>query len=165
MTKIELPDNIISGLIPGLLGKKTEKSKGANKNKSLFSVKLEEAEEEKLLADSLKSEPFSEAEIGELLNKVYKNGEELKHNLTSENIIEYKKAVRDFIHYVSKNAYSIEECSSSRDILKRKKFSSLSIIDKKLDKLAAEVLSIQKDQIDILRRIDEINGLLVDLIT
>jgi uncharacterized protein YaaR (DUF327 family) len=48
--------------------------------------------------------------------------------------------------------------------LKRKKFTQVEIIDQKLEQLAAGILSNQKDQLGLLGKIEEINGLLVDLL-
>ncbi|HPE36778.1 MAG TPA: DUF327 family protein [Spirochaetales bacterium] len=76
----------------------------------------------------------------------------------------YKKAVRDFVHYVVERAYDVDEHVSGRSVLKRKKFTTVTVIDEKLERLAADVLSAQRDKLDILRRLDEIHGLLVDLL-
>ena len=47
--------------------------------------------------------------------------------------------------------------------MQQKKYVILRVVDEKLERLTAHVLKGQADQLDILRRIDEINGLLVDL--
>ena len=60
---------------------------------------------------------------------------------------------------------ALEEKISGVNILRRKKFTLVKVIDKKLESLAAEVLKNQRDQIGILSAIEEINGLLVNLIT
>jgi uncharacterized protein YaaR (DUF327 family) len=39
------------------------------------------------------------------------------------------------------------------------------VIDEKLDRLAAEVLTNQRDKLSLLAKIDEINGMLVDLLS
>jgi uncharacterized protein YaaR (DUF327 family) len=60
--------------------------------------------------------------------------------------------------------YDVVEKSSGGNILKRKKFTTVVVIDERLERLAAEVLSAQRDKLDILRRLDEIHGMLVDLL-
>jgi len=96
---------------------------------------------------------------------VYSTGNDLRKNQTSEEVQKYKKAVRNFINFVVKTCFDVERYESSRSIKKRKKFFQIEIIDKKLEKLATEVLINQRDQIAFLAKIDEINGLLIDLIT
>jgi len=76
-----------------------------------------------------------------------------------------KRAVKNFINYVVKTCFEVEKHESSRLLKKRKKFFQIEIIDQKLEKLATEVLINQRDQIAFLAKIDEINGLLIDLIT
>ncbi|MBO7163574.1 MAG: DUF327 family protein, partial [Spirochaetaceae bacterium] len=45
------------------------------------------------------------------------------------------------------------------------KFYLINIVDEKIDKLASDILSNHLETMQILVRIDEINGILVDLIT
>jgi len=47
--------------------------------------------------------------------------------------------------------------------MQQKKYVIIRVIDEKLEDLAAHVLKSQGEQLDILDRIDEINGLLIDL--
>jgi uncharacterized protein YaaR (DUF327 family) len=162
MAKVELPDNLMLGLVPGLSGKKTEKKKEATKAKAFKSIfKDAETIEHTPAAEE---EPFSEAEASELLDSVHAAGEDLRRDPNPERIRAYKSAVRNFVHYVVERAYDVVEKSSGGNILKRKKFTTVVIIDERLERLAAEVLSTQRDKLDILRRLDEIHGLLVDLL-
>ena len=48
---------------------------------------------------------------------------------------------------------------------KTEKFYLIDIVDKKIDKLAADILENHLETLQVLVRIDEINGLVVDLIT
>ncbi len=77
----------------------------------------------------------------------------------------FRESVKRFLAYVVKHALEVEEHVSGGNILKRKKFTVVEVIDRKLESLASAVLAGQADQMEILRRIDEIRGLLVDLVT
>ncbi len=88
----------------------------------------------------------------------------MKRNPDRENVLAYKEAVSSFIRYVLGKGLVVEETQSGANILKRKRYTLVSVIDEKLDKLAADVLLNQKEQLSILKRIDEINGLIVDLL-
>ena len=111
------------------------------------------------------SEAYNNEDIETVLDKVFEIGEELKDKQSFENIKRYKNVIKQFLEYIVKNTLALEETTSGVNILKRKKFTLIKIIDKKLESLALDVLSRQKKQFDILKRIDEINGLIVDLIT
>ncbi len=103
--------------------------------------------------------------LEELLDEVSAMGEKLAENPTIDNIKEYKKRVGDFINYIVNKAVILEERVSGLDILKRKRFTLVKIIDRKLEQLAAEVLRNQRDQLMILEKVEEINGMLVDLLS
>jgi uncharacterized protein YaaR (DUF327 family) len=97
------------------------------------------------------------------LDDIHELGEELKEKPSLKTISRYKRAVRGFMQYVVKNSMDIDEQVSGVNILKRKRYTLIKIIDEKLERLAAQILQNQSDQLDILSRVDEINGLLVDL--
>ncbi len=101
--------------------------------------------------------------IKDLLDDVHSSGEQLKNRPFPEEIKQYKHAVRNFLHYVVENGYIIEEQISGTNPLRRKKFTLVQVIDKKLEQLAAGILAGQRDQLEILAKVDEIKGLLVDL--
>jgi len=73
--------------------------------------------------------------------------------------------VRSFLDYVVNNMLAVEEQTSGNNILRRKRFTQVRIIDGRLERLVAEVLQNQGKQLDLLEKINEIRGLLVDLIT
>lgn len=100
-----------------------------------------------------------------LLDSVYSSGDELRAKQTPDMVQQYKQAVKSFVHFVVKNCYEVEKHESSKMVRRRKKFYQIEIIDQKLDKLATEVLYNQRDQMAFLAKIDEIHGILVDLIT
>jgi uncharacterized protein len=162
MAKVELPDNLLAGLVPGLSGKRAEKKKETTKAGVFRSILKSADEAEKSLA--AEGIPFSEAEASVLLDSVHATGEDLKRDPNAESVKSYKLAVRNFVHYVVEHAYDVVEKNSGGNILKRKKFTTVIVIDERLERLAAEVVSAQRDKLDILRRLDEIYGLLVDLL-
>lgn len=163
MAKIDLPDNLVAGLIPGLTGRRPEKKREPAKLSGSFKSILREAGESDG-ASSIAAEPYSQAEAAELLDAVHGFGEALRKDPNPDNIKAYKKAVRNFVHYVVENAYELNEQTSGRNIMKRKKYTTVVVVDEKLERLAADLMSSQRDRLDILRRLDEIHGLLVDLL-
>ena len=141
--------------------KKKEKSR-VGKTPARFSKQVDALLESRSLL-----EKFDDSdEAGDLagrLDEVCATGEKLKEAPTFENIKNYKRAVKNFIAFVAQNMVALEEHVSGVNILKRKRFMIINIVDQKLESLAVEILNNQSQQINILSRIDEINGLLVDL--
>jgi len=98
-----------------------------------------------------------------MLDDICTIGEQLKRNPTFDNIKSYKKSIKNFMQYVIANMVNTEEHLSGANIRKRKRFTLINIIDEKLESLMIEILKNQSQQLNILSKIDEINGLLVDL--
>ena len=103
-------------------------------------------------------------EVEELLKEIYNVGDRLKALPTLENIKKYKSAVKAFLKYLTQRMVGIEEKTSGTHILKRKRFTLIKIIDTKVEQLSLEFLKNQGEQIEILSKIDEINGLLIDIL-
>ncbi|MBL8967192.1 MAG: YaaR family protein [Spirochaetaceae bacterium] len=167
MARIDFPEGIPNPFMPSLPPRRREDEKKAGKGGGIFRSTLGKA------LDAARAEqaagvgpgtPFSEAALEALLDEVHSAGDKLKENPTVDLVQAYKKAVRDFVHYVVERSYAVEEKTSGGNILKRKKYYRISVIDDSLEKLAAEILRNQRDKLEILRRVDEINGMLVDLL-
>jgi uncharacterized protein YaaR (DUF327 family) len=170
MAKIEFPEAISSFLNPAVYtGIKAETKKTKHKatvresQKSRFSRILEHITEDRAAA-ALEEFPVSEETIKELLDEVHSTGDTLKKRPLPAEIMRYKQAVRNFLHYVVKNSYAIDKQVSGANLLKRKSFTRIQVVDRKLEQLAAGILAGQTAQLEILARIEEITGLLVDLL-
>lgn len=141
--------------------KKTEKKKPLPASK--FHSVIERSQETDYFEKESKNYKDNR-EITEILEQINKLSEILIEAPTIENIKSYKSVVRYFLEYVVKNLFEVEEKVSGNNILKRKRFTLIKIVDKKLEQLAVDVLNSQKKQFDILKRVDEINGLLVNIL-
>ena len=101
--------------------------------------------------------------LSELLDTIFAVGERVKKEPDQRNVIRYKEAVQQLVKMVLDRGIAIEEQTSSPNILRQKRFTLVKVIDQKLDRLVSGVLLGQKDTLDVLGRIDEINGLVIDL--
>ncbi len=165
MANLEIPGNLPGlGLLrppPKREDKKTEKA-GAG----LFSRMFKVAEKEEAGLDGGEewlSDP-GQAAVDVLLDDVTALGDELKKNASLDAIKAYKQAVRRFMSKVVRDSYDTEEKVTGLGFKKRKKYTMIRVIDEKLERLAVGILQHQTEQMEILRRLDEIRGLLVDLI-
>jgi len=122
--------------------------------------------------------PVSDETVNMLMDEVRSAGDILKSRPLPEEIMRYKQAVRSFVNYVVKNNYSVgrEEglpnflkpgFSGRRgtpEAMKGKEYTKIQLIDRKLEDLAAMLLSSQIRQMELISRLEEIRGLLVDLL-
>ena len=77
----------------------------------------------------------------------------------------YRDAVKRFLKYALDRMIEVKEQISGVNVLKRKRFTVIKVIDQKLESLVWAVLQGQEAQMDILDRVDEINGLVVDVVS
>ena len=100
-----------------------------------------------------------------ILDEIHQAGERLSEDPGMKNILAYKGIVKAFIRYVVKNTRQIEHQEGARlSIFKApKRYTLISVVDKKLEQLAVGILQNQADKLEILKKVEEIQGLLVDL--
>jgi uncharacterized protein YaaR (DUF327 family) len=153
---------------------RSEKTRAREKEKvrsSSFQNLLEIPETEGGL-EAFRDLPVSEETVQALLNEVRSTGDDLKNHPHPDEIVRYKNAVRNFMHYVLENGYELAEIEGIKKKVKRGPetewkqtiFRQIRVVDEKLEKLAAGILAGQTVQLGIIGRLEEINGLLVDMI-
>ncbi len=108
---------------------------------------------------------LTEADLEALLDEIHSAGENLAEDPGMRNVMQYKKAVQRFLHFVVKNNRQLEHQEGARlSIFKQpKRYTLIAVVDRKLEQLAAGVLQNQADKLEILKRVEEIQGLLVDI--
>jgi len=121
--------------------------------------------------------PVSEETVNLLVDEVRSAGDALRNRPFPDEILRYKQAVRKFIHYIVENVYSKSTEAGIPSFLKpgykgprgtlesRKQvaYTKIQVIDTKLEELAKRLLTSQMPQMEIASRLEEIKGLLIDL--
>jgi uncharacterized protein YaaR (DUF327 family) len=144
--------------------KKTRKKSPAGRRE--FSTRLQEAQREGELSEDLADgRRRGRQSLEKLLDEVHESGDELLAAQTLQNIKRYRNSVKSFLEQVLQRMVSLEQKASELNVLKRKRFTQIRVVDGKLERLVAELLASQHRQLDILGRLNEINGLLVDLMS
>ncbi|MDR2535071.1 MAG: YaaR family protein [Treponema sp.] len=167
MAKIDTSLFFNAGLLGGIKTetKKTKDSGPARESrKTRFSGLLERISQNAVSeAEALEALPYSEETVKALLDEVHSAGDDLKNRPLPEEIKRYKKAVKQFLHYVVKYGYDIKR-ETYRFRQQARSKTIVQVLDSKLEQLAAGILSGQTSQLEILRRLGEITGMLVDLL-
>ena len=126
----------------------------------------------------LESLPVSEETLNRLMDDVRSAGDDLRNRPLPDEIIRYKQAVRNFMHYIVENCYNLDHetgiskkfkggYSGPRDTpeaMRKITYTKIQVIDKKLEDMAAMLLSSQVSQLELVSRLEEIKGLLIDLL-
>jgi uncharacterized protein YaaR (DUF327 family) len=103
-------------------------------------------------------------DVEAVLDRIFEIGERLKDRPTRQNVFEYRNAVKALLQHVLSEGLTVEERESSPNVLRQKRFTLIRVIDDRLERLASSVLVSQRDTLDVLARVDELNGLIVNLI-
>jgi uncharacterized protein YaaR (DUF327 family) len=126
----------------------------------------------------LRDLPASEETLNALMDDVRSAGDTLRSRPFPDEIMRYKQAVRNFMHYVVENAYGLGKEEGiprflkpgykgprgTPEAMKSTVYVKIQVIDKKLEDMAAILLSGQTAQLELTSRLEEIKGLLIDLL-
>jgi len=141
----------------------TRKTKGGGKSRKVAPKSGFSSFFEKIVLGSVKELPLSEDSLHELLDEVHNAGDALSNRPFPPEIAAYKEAVRNFVHYVVEHSFDTEKQKSRIDLVKQQKFTLVKVIDSKLEGMASAILRDQISQLQILEKLEEIKGLLIDL--
>ena len=103
------------------------------------------------------------AHLQELKKKIDEQGGRLADKVDIKEFEKYRKLIREFIDEIVSNGYTFsrEDAYASRG--RHRYIATVNIVDEKLDELGKEVMKEQADKLEILSKIDDIRGLLLDL--
>lgn len=105
-----------------------------------------------------------DAPTGALFDAVHAAGQRLLDERSYSAAQAYRDAVRSFLRRVIPEANSVQIHESGLTIVSRKRYFLLTEINRSVDRLLDGLLQTQKKQIDILERLEEVHGMLVDLL-
>jgi len=107
--------------------------------------------------------PNWEADLEELLQKLDELGKRLAANFSIYDFKDYKDTLRKFLQETFGKAYQLKNETGWSRQGRPKLYQCLELIDQELEALSKLVISKQRDPLNILEKLDQIRGLLVDL--
>ena len=106
-----------------------------------------------------------QARLSTLMEEITMQGEKLAKRKDIRDMRKYRGLIKEFMNEIVSRSHTF----SRENFLDRKGrhrvYGIIRLIDSNLDELATELVKDEKDHIDILARIGEIRGLLLDIIT
>ena len=103
--------------------------------------------------------------VAELTKKIDEQGALLKKRADIAELQRYREYVGELIAMVAGNAYKYNKENVFDMRGRRKVYSTVDKINEKLEELAQEILREQQDSLAILHAVDDIRGLIVDLLS
>lgn len=103
--------------------------------------------------------------LDKLLGQIDEQGDKLSHKRTFKELVRYKKMVQQFVKEAVGKMYNVKEEFSTYGSGNHKVYNLVEKVDESLEELTELVLNKQSTQLEILDRIDEVRGMLVDIYT
>jgi uncharacterized protein YaaR (DUF327 family) len=107
-----------------------------------------------------------EARLAAMAADIEEQGKRLSKHAVYEELERYRALIRSFLNDVVSNGYefSREAASGGRGRGRGRFFVTVKTVDEKLTELAQAVLGSQETELEILSRVGELYGLIVDLL-
>lgn len=137
---------------------------GVTNDKMFFQKETKQAESssfQQILTDSKTN--LVKEQLSSLLDGIQKQGERLVQSRTAADLQKYKKLIQSFLQEVVKNGLSLEITDSFTSMNRGRRLKIIKEIDKNLLELSKKILEKEDANIQLLDKIGEIKGLLIDL--
>lgn len=151
-------DNInnISSTLPTAKPQDVQNTKDINQNlkpkQSQFLAKFE-----KIKSDDVR------VKLEGIFEKIVKKSESLEETLSLKGFIEYKKLVKEFMGIATENTHVFSQQSSLDRRGRRKVYSMINQVDRELEGITREFLTNHVDHSNVLKNMDVITGMLIDI--
>ncbi|MDR7857417.1 YaaR family protein [Tissierella sp.] len=122
--------------------------------KDTFKMKLNELEQDQI-----------RIELKALYDKIETQSNKLSDKLFIDDLINYKKLVKEFLNITVNNSHVFFKESSLDRRGRHRIYSLVKKVDQELDELTQEFLDIENKRINILKRLNDIQGILMDIMT
>lgn len=99
-------------------------------------------------------------ELDAYMVEIKKTGERLVTTQNYTDVIKYKHAIKGYLKSIVDYVYTLNKKDSFWD---SNYFTTVNTVNEKLDEMTRELIYEQKENINMASKIDEINGLLIDI--
>lgn len=127
------------------------------------SRRMRSAPAEPMFGEVLRAEQEHEFDLAAALEEIDDYGRRLIQSPVLANLLRYKRKVRDLLLFLVKESYEVRENSFYDPQGRRRLFVMVETINQKLEELTRDFLDRHNPPLDLVRRLDEIRGLLLDL--
>jgi uncharacterized protein YaaR (DUF327 family) len=100
-----------------------------------------------------------------LVGEITDEGKKIAKHMDVRDMKQYRALIKDFMNEVVSRSHKFQRENFLDKRGRHRVYGMIKLIDQNLDELTAELLKEEKDHLLILSKIDEIRGLLLDIIT
>lgn len=99
-----------------------------------------------------------------MMEEITMQGKKLKKHMDIRDMKRYRELIKEFMNEIVNRSHKFSRENFLDRRGRHRVYGMIKLVDKNLDELAAALLADEKDGIDILSKIDEIQGLLLDIL-
>lgn len=114
--------------------------------------------------DNIQQEQIRE-ELKVIFTQIEKESSKLQNKLFIEDLVEYKKLVKKFLHLTVNNSHVFFKENFLDRRGRHRVYSLVKMVDNELDELTKDFLDVENNRLKILKRLNDIKGLLLDILT
>lgn len=103
--------------------------------------------------------------LTQVINKIEEQGKRLVKSQTIDSLRKYKTLVKQFMNEAVKNGFELHEERAFNHRGTTKVYKLVKEVDMKLVDLTNDILQKEKDSLNLLKRVGEIQGLLINMYT
>ena len=112
--------------------------------------------------EKIKSENVKE-ELENIFGKITEQADKIGEKMYLKDILEYKKLVKEFLNVATQNSHQFQNQNFLDRRGRHRNYSIVKTVDRELDTLTREFINGQIDHMGVLKKIDDISGMLLDI--
>lgn len=116
------------------------------------------------LISSIQEKDLQE-KLNGLMQEISEQGDKISKHMDIKDMKKYRGLVKEFMNEVVNRSHEFSRENFLDRRGRHRVYGIVRLVDENLDELAKELMSDEKDHLNILSRIDEIKGLLLDIAT
>ncbi len=105
------------------------------------------------------------AQLNSMIEEIDRQGKKLKKHMDVRDMKHYRELIKGFMNEIVNRSHKFSRENFLDKRGRHRVYGIIKLIDKNLDELAAQLIADEKDSMAILSKIDEIRGLLLDILT
>ena len=101
--------------------------------------------------------------LGNMMQEITEQGEKIAKHMDIKDMRKYRELVKGFLNEVVNRSHKFSRENSLDRRGRHRVYGIVKLVDKNLDELAGELVKEEKNHLEIVGRIDDIRGLLLDI--
>ncbi|MBQ9765426.1 MAG: YaaR family protein [Lachnospiraceae bacterium] len=104
-----------------------------------------------------------QTKLAGIMGEIVEQGKRIKKHMDIRDMRRYRELIKSFLNEIVNRSHEFTRENFLDRKGRHRVYGIIRLVDENLDQLALKLLEDEKDGIDIIRRLDEIQGLLLDI--